>query len=366
MDRVIKDAILQHSQGVRLRLYNPYMLLLSWLLFFFANPSPWVSVQTSGRDTNLRGVSAKCTDDKACVIWASGSNGVILRSTDTGKNWKQLAVAGATELDFRDVEAFDAKTAYVMSSGEGEKSRIYKTTDGGDHWQLQYSDKRPGFFLDSMACDSPVHCVAISDPVDGKFLLLTTDDGEHWKEIPRENMPAALPQEGAFAASGTILALCDSKIFFGTGGPAARIFSSPDHGNSWTVVNAPIASGNPSSGIFGLACAGNNFVIVGGDYKDVDRANAVAAYSTNGGQSWQRSQDQPSGFRSAAGATSERSLIAVGPNGIDVSFDRGVHWQRAEAANLNAISMGRTLGWAVGPKGTIVLINSQAAPSGRP
>jgi photosystem II stability/assembly factor-like uncharacterized protein len=128
-------------------------------------------VQTSGLDTNLRAVSVKCAKKQACVIWASGSNGVILRSTDDGKNWKQFIVAGGTDLDSRDIEAFDANTAYVMSSGDGDKSRIYKTTDGGDNWKLQYSDQRPGFFLDSLACASPIHCVALSDPVGGKFLV---------------------------------------------------------------------------------------------------------------------------------------------------------------------------------------------------
>src|SRR5689334_4236533 len=95
------------------------------LVLYFGSPSFQWSVQTSGLDTNLRGVSLRCDKKQPCVIWASGSNGVILRSTDDGKSWKQLTVAGATDLDFRDIEAFDANTAYVMSSGDGDKSRIY-------------------------------------------------------------------------------------------------------------------------------------------------------------------------------------------------------------------------------------------------
>ena len=138
-----------------------------------------------------------------------------------------------------------------MSSGDGDKSRIYKTTDGGKTWKLQYSDKRPGFFLDSLACSSATHCVALSDPVDGKFVVLSTTDGEHWQELPRDKMPAALPKEGAFAASGTSIAICDrgDNLYFGTGGAStARIFHSSDHGRSWNAADTPIAAGNPSSG----------------------------------------------------------------------------------------------------------------------
>jgi len=286
---------------------------------------------------------------------------VILRSTDDGKTWKQVTVPGASNLDFRDIEAFDANIAYVMSSGDGDKSRIYKTTDSGKSWKLQYSDRRQGFFLDSLACDSMTHCIALSDPVDGKFLVLSTGDGKHWKELSRDHMPAALPQEGAFAASGTAIALCDGKIFFGTGGPAARVFRSADDGRSWTVATTPIASGNPSSGVFSVACTSHgDLVVVGGVYKDPNRAQQVAAYSTNSGETWQLSQTQPGGYRSAVGSFSNGNLAAVGPNGTDVTHDKGVHWQQANSLNLNAVSFNNAEGWAVGPKGSIARSNIPA------
>ncbi len=118
------------------------------------------------------------------TIWASGSQGVVLRSKDAGKNWEQLRIPNGETLDFRGVQAFDVNVAYVMSSGEGDKSRIYKTMDGGKNWEMQYTDKRKGFFLDGIACISTTNCFALSDPVDGKFLLLHTEDGKTWKEMP--------------------------------------------------------------------------------------------------------------------------------------------------------------------------------------
>ncbi len=330
------------------------------VLFFLAAASAeaqWWQVQTSGIDTKLRGVSVKFNEGSQgglhYFVWASGSNGVILRSTNDGKTWKQLAVAGGGDLDFRDIEAFDADVAYVMSSGDGDKSRIYKTTNGGKTWKLQYSDKRPGFFLDSLACSSETHCVALSDPVEGKFLVLSTDDGEHWKELPRDKMPVALPKEGAFAASGTAIALCEGGIYFGTGGPKARIFHSADHGQSWTAVETPISSGNESSGVFSVACEDDTLVAVGGDYREPARANRVAMQSPDSGETWHLSAQQPGGYRSAVGSFSYGDFATVGPNGTDVSHDEGINWKHTDFLNLNAVSFDGTEGWAVGPKGTI-------------
>ena len=320
----------------------------------------WWSVQTSGLDTNLRGVSVsfEFTGKHDYVVWASGSNGVILRSTDDGGTWKQLRVAGGGDLDFRGIAAFGADTSYVMSSGDGDKSRIYKTTDGGKTWTLQYTDKRPGFFLDSLACDSKTHCLALSDPVEGKFLVLGTDDGEHWKELPRDKMPAALPKEGAFAASNSAITICeDGNIYFGTGGgSAARIFRSADHGRSWTAVDTPIASGGASSGIFSVACGGFLVVAVGGDYKEPASAKRVAAYSNDFGETWHLAEQQPGGFRSAVGGFGGADFAAVGANGTDISHEepsQTMHWQHTDYLNLNAVSFHGENGWAVGSKGTI-------------
>ncbi|HSY32869.1 MAG TPA: YCF48-related protein [Verrucomicrobiae bacterium] len=249
------------------------------------------SVQTSGIDTNLRGVSAAGSVDsdgtEHIAVWACGSNGVILLSSDFGKSWKRVHVAGGDALDFRSVVAFDANIALVMSSGEGDKSRIYKTVDGGVSWKLEFTDSRKGFFLDALACDG--ECYALSDPVDGKFVIVATHHYEDWKELQGDDMPAALPGEAAFAASGSSLAVNnDVGIYFGTGGgKAARVFHSADRGKTWSAVETPIASGSASSGIFSISSTPYAVNVVGGDYKDPKRAYRVAAFSKDQGKTWE-------------------------------------------------------------------------------
>ncbi len=334
-------------------------ILLLLMLVTIPAEVQWWKVQANGLDTNLRGVSLAYAPNAngvpAPVVWASGSNGAILKSIDEGTTWKRLHVAGGDALDFRGIVAFNASTAYVMSSGEGEKSRIYKTADGGETWTLQYTDKRKEFFLDSIACLSETHCFALSDPIDGKFLLLNTTDGQLWNPLSSSNMPAALPSEGAFAASNTCLALSGADIFFGTGGPAARVFHSSDSGRTWSVAETPITHGNASSGIFSIVRANEKTIaVVGGDYQDPKRTSGVAGYSLDEGKTWQLAAQQPGGYRSAVAHINDGRWVAVGPTGEDISGDFGVHWKRTDSLNLNAAALlDIWTGWAVGPNGTI-------------
>jgi photosystem II stability/assembly factor-like uncharacterized protein len=339
------------------------MRIAPWLIFVMmlgmpGEKSMW-TVLTSGIDTNLRGMSAVRGRDAggkdADVVWASGSNGVILKSVDGGEDWKRLHVAGGDKLDFRGIRAFDAQTAYTISIGPGENSRIYKTTDGGENWTLQYSDKREAFFLDDIVCANEKTCFAVSDPVDGKIPIVSTSDGIHWKEMPSEGMPAALAGEGAFAASGTTLAM-DGKhdLYIGTGGLKARVFHSADLGKNWTATETPLLSGEASQGIFSVFPAGETVVIVGGDYKETKAAVRVAAYSTDKGAAWNLAEQQPGGFRSAVASIGGKTLVTVGPGGEDVSYDNGVHWAATDSLDLNAVvALDDGNAWAAGAKGTV-------------
>jgi photosystem II stability/assembly factor-like uncharacterized protein len=359
--RVRKVARMRDMRRYLTRFLIPLFVVTAAAIFVDADggDGSWWTVQTSGIDTNLRGVSiAEFTEPHqapALVVWASGSNGVVLQSRNMGKTWEQLHVQGGETLDFRSIQAFDARKAYVMSIGGAGNSRIYKTTDGGGTWILQDSDKRKEFFLDALVCSSEIECFAVGDPIDGKFVILRTRDGEKWEQLPTGQMPVALPHEGAFAASGTCLAVHNHHdIYFVTGGRDARLFHSGDGGDTWQVTSTPIVSGNASSGNFSIAVWDKALVIVGGDYKDVGNPRDVAAYSADQGKTWKLAEQQPGGFRSAVTYLDERSVIAVGPNGEDVSDDHGAHWKHIGSLNLNALAVfGTGYAWAAGPHGTI-------------
>jgi photosystem II stability/assembly factor-like uncharacterized protein len=311
--------------------------------------------QNSGVDVPLRGISA--VSDK--VAWASGAKGTVLRSIDGGATWEKLGIVGAETLDFRDIQAFDQNTAFVLSIGPGEQSRIYKTADGGKIWQRQFTNSDPKAFYDCFAFWDSTHGIAVSDSVDGKFPLIATSDGMNWNPVVVKKMPAALPSEGAFAASGTCIATFGKNdVWFGTGGPAARVFHSADQGLTWTVAETPIIHGAATQGIFSLAFwTAKVGVAAGGDYKEPTKDEGIAAITHDGGKTWKLAPKQPKGYRSAIAVGTSQSLVAVGTSGVDVSLDGGNSWDSMFTEDLNAVSFAGTSGWAVGPAGKIVTIH---------
>jgi photosystem II stability/assembly factor-like uncharacterized protein len=317
------------------------------------------TAQTSGTTVRFRGVSAV----SPTVAWASGDKGTYARTIDGGKSWQAATVPGASELDFRDVDAFDADTAYLLSIGEGEKSRIYKTTDGGKRWELQFKSSRPEAFFDAMAFWDSNHGVAVSDPVGGRFLIISTSDGgKTWKEMLSEGMPAALPGEGAFAASGTCIAVQGKRnVWFGTGGPeGARVFRSNDGGRTWAVEKTPVLSGK-AAGIFSVTFwNAKQGVVVGGDYTKEGEAKNNVAVTRDGGRTWTLAGGSaPTGYRSCVvflPGKGTPTLVAVGPSGSDYSTDGGKNWMSISADGYHSASFaGSNSVWAVGEGGRIAM-----------
>jgi photosystem II stability/assembly factor-like uncharacterized protein len=332
-----------------MRVAAPFIILLISSFIYAQKP------QNSKTDVPLRGISAVSSK----VAWASGAKGTVLRTIDGGETWETLAIVGADSLDFRDIQAFDQNTAFVLSIGPGDQSRIYKTSDGGRIWQRQFTNSDPKAFYDCFAFWDSTHGIAVSDSVDGKFPLIATSDGMTWSPVTIKNMPAALPSEGAFAASGTCIATFGkSDVWFGTGGPAARVFHSADRGKNWTVAETPIIHGAASQGVFSLAFwTTKDGVAVGGDYKEPSKNENVAAVTHDGGKTWTLASKPPLGYRSAVAAGSSHTLVAVGTSGADISHDSGNSWTPLFKEDLNALTLVGSSGWAVGPGGKIVTVH---------
>jgi photosystem II stability/assembly factor-like uncharacterized protein len=296
--------------------------------------------------------------------------GTILRTTDAGKTWIKRPVTGASESDFRDIEAFDDRVAYALAIGEGEKSRIYQTVDGGATWVLQHINREPKGFLDAIAFWDKDHGLAMGDPVDGHYMILATDDGgKTWNRLPTTSMPPALKGEGAFAASGTCLMVQgDSNVWFGTGSASvARVFRSTDRGRSWTVHDTPIRTGTATSGIFSLAFRdASHGVIVGGSYDQADRKGNIVATTSDGGIFWSPVKvNEPAGFRSAVAFVDHQSLITVGPSGSDYSIDEGRSWKTLGKPGFHALGLkGSDVCWAVGEFGRIARYDSKSIVRG--
>lgn len=383
-------------------------IILFLLLVTTALAQSGPRIQISHTTENLRGVSIVSRQ----VAWASGTHGTYLRTIDGGQTWTPAQVPDSSALDFRAVVAFSPDEAFLMSAGPGEQSRIYHTTDAGQHWKLQFTNSNPKGFFDSMAFWDPKHGIVLGDPIPNengklKFELLETEDGESWHAIPAAQLPEALEGEGAFAASNSCIAIMraqsaphaadaspnvtDANIWFATGGKVARLFHSPDAGKTWEVFQTPILHGPESAGIFSIAFRdAKHGAIAGGDYKHPDDDGPNLAFSEDGGKTWTLSSLHPQAYFSAvtydlqvnatalrqqaaeqsAKGISRKPLVSpIAPQrlfivGPDFIFDfrppnnpRRIGGKKKARFQFNAVSPlpeGGAL--VVGPKGTIALI----------
>jgi photosystem II stability/assembly factor-like uncharacterized protein len=284
----------------------------------------------------------------------------VLRTADRGTTWQTLTVT-ADRLDFRDIDAIDTRTAYVLSIGTGPVSRVYKTTDAGATWTLQFTNPDPDGFFDALAFWDADRGVLVGDSVQGALsIFLTGDGGRTWTRVPPQGLPPALPGEGAFAASGTNVAVHGTgDAWFITGAAErSRVLRTRDRGRTWTVADTPLAAGT-SAGGFSIAFRdAQHGIVVGGDYsKEAEAVNNLAV-TADGGASWTLVKERGlSGFRSlvrhAPGTKS--SWIAVGPQGADWSDDDGRTWTAIPGAGFHTFSFagnGR-VGWGAGAKGVV-------------
>jgi len=346
MLRIVSRSIARRSSFVALALFVPTLV----------SGAQWRTL-ASPTDVELRGLSVVSPR----VVWASGMRGTVLRTTDGGDTWQRDTVPDASTLDFRAIAATSRDVAHVLSIGDS--SRIYRTTDGGRTWSLRFMSTRKGSFFDAIQFWDASHGIAMSDPVDGHFLIITTDDGgDTWKEMPTSGMPAALPGEGGFAASGTCLIVTgDSDAWLVSGGAAvARLYHSTDRGRTWTVLDTPLRAGAPSMGIFSVAFRdARHGVIAGGDYQQPALRGRNLAVTTDGGMTWTLvdSVSSPVGYRSAVAfvpKSNGNALVAVGLTGTDISRDGGMSWTPIDSVAYNSVMFAMDgSGWAVGPKGRI-------------
>jgi photosystem II stability/assembly factor-like uncharacterized protein len=362
-------------------------------------------MQDSGTKASLRGIDS--VDGQ--VVWASGSDGTVLKTIDGGAHWQKCAVPDAAtdgaKLDFRGVQAWDSASAIVMASGPGEKSRLYKTEDGCATWTLLYKnpDSPEGFFDSFWLNGFYGEGMLLGDPVKGRFTVFETEDGgQTWKRDERKGLALGGDSLAAFAASNSSIAGSGDKYVAGfvTGGKkGAVLYKSwiPPHFEKlslhlkhrekadpdWSTMSLPLAGGSDAAGAFSIGYritedstaefllkggeGGRRknwrFVVVGGDYSKPNETAGTAAWSEDDGRHWTAADTPPHGYRSSVQwSEALRAWIAVGTSGSDESRDEGRTWKPLDNGDWNALS----LPFVVGPRGRIARLDAAANRLGNP
>ena len=307
--------------------------------FSFQTQSQTLIPLASGKNTSLRGLSV--VDET--VAWASGSKGWTARSINGGKTWIWKQIPGYENLDFRDIEAFSANRALLLSAGT--PAVILLTTDGGSVWKEVYRNDSPEIFLDGMDFWDADRGLIYGDPIKSKLVLLkTSNGGVNWEDISQKNTINLMVGEASFAASGTAIR-CDSKgnTWIATGGSKSRIFYSSDYGNTWKVNDCPIIQGKSSTGPFSIAFYTKKIgIAVGGDYLiDSSRVNNLIL-TRNSGKAWLKPFSSTFGYRSAVEYVSKLRLIATGPGGTDISNDGGKTWTNLSQIGYHTVRKSKS------------------------
>ena len=365
-------------------------IFVFFTVFGHSASGQWV-IEQSNSTADLRGIH----NVGGGVAWASGTQGTVLRTIDEGKTWKHCAIpADAEKLDFRGIQAFDENTAIVMSSGPGDQSRIYKTTDGCLTWNLMFTNPDgPGGsfraiqFIPGSGREKGRVGVLNGDPVAGKFATFRTYDyGKSWEKSRGPWRTSAKRGEILISASNSSLVNIRGWSLFVTGGALSRSRTLEEHVKHDPYIRVTYVGGKiplrhgPSGGAASVAVhlgpdsrgnsdaakyvvrsvhAGDVLVAVGGDPLYPEDVVGTCAVSMDGSLHWRESTTPPHGYRSSvAYDAGSKTWITVGPNGTDISTDDGRNWRplkplAGEPAdsdkNWNALS----LPFAAGPGGRI-------------
>ncbi len=312
--------------------------------------------QTSGVSVRLQAVSAPGNG----VVWVSGLAGTFVRSLDSGSSWRPGIVPGAEKLELRDIHAVDGSTAYAMSSGTGDQSRIFKTTDGGASWSLSLVNPDPEGFFDCFDFWDEDHGLLYGDSVGGELVLFETSDGKTWTRVPAERLPAARPGEGGFAASGTCLVTVgESTAYVGTGAGSSRVLRTRDRGRSFRAFETPIGSAAATAGITSLSYWDEeNGIAVGGDISKPDERQDNVALLSGGGRD-ARLAAPPSFLGPIYGiahvpGTNPPALVAVSPKGAAYSLDSAKTWMPLSQDSYWSVGFDSSgVGWMVGTDGRV-------------
>lgn len=210
----------------------------------------WTDV--SSGYTSMRFMDIAILNDS--VIYMSGNNGIIIRSTDGGLNWKTLTT-NVTE-QIWGIYFTSAKIGYAV----GSNGLIMRTLNGGNDWEIKPSGTNHLFYKVTVTASGI--CFASGSNI----LLRSTDSGDSWHPVdffPFEP-PADWIRSIQFVNDKTGFACAD----------IGRIYKTTDGGETWRRLES-----NTQEALFDLDFINENQGMVCG-------FNGTILKTEDGGESW--------------------------------------------------------------------------------
>ncbi|PHN07345.1 WD40/YVTN/BNR-like repeat-containing protein [Flavilitoribacter nigricans] len=278
------------------------------------------------------------------TVWFAGSGGVYGYTQDGGQNWYTDSLRwDSLQPHFRAIAVTD-EAVFLLSIAS--PALLFRSTDRGQSWQLAYREDDPAAFYDAMTFWDEQHGIAMGDPTDGCLsVIITRDGGRTWRKVDCEDLPAAEEGEAAFAASNSNISVYGDHAWIVSGGARARVLHTPDRGQSWEVFDTPIREGGQMTGIYTVDFLDEQHgIIFGGDWNDKPNNSSNKAMTSDGGRTWQLIADgQEPGYRSCvryAPGTDGQMILAAGIPGTSYSLNGGESWEKLNDQSFYTFRFG--------------------------
>ncbi len=288
-------------------------------------------------------------------IWAGGTQGSFGHSTDAGKSWKFVQIPGAAKLDFRDLVILNKQEVLLMSAGLSEegKASIWRTQNAGEHWELVFEKKEPGFFFDCIQWDrSKQEGWLLADPIQRKLTLFQIKD-HVFRQIDTARTPLLQAKEAFFAASGSSLSMIGNQLLLvGGGGAFARIYLKRNQKSVWTYTETTIPTGE-AKGYFSIGSKNKKtFWAVGGDYRKSNEGTIPILTTQDGGKSWKELTNTPAFYMEKV-IWAKPYWIVSGPSQSAAYHEKKKQWKNLGPSPYhNIIQVGGEI-WGIGAKGQL-------------
>lgn len=272
------------------------------------------------------------------TVYYVGSKGNWGFTEDGGLHWRHdSVVVEGRRRAFRSL-AVTGEALHVLSIES--PAVLLRSEDRGARWNCVLREDHPDAFFDAMVFWDDREGIAWGDPVpDGSgrrvmAVRVTRDGGRTWEAVPGEALPEVVPGEAAFAASNGNLAVQGDTVWGITGGVASRVFRSTDRGRTWRVFETPGIQGGTMTGLFSIDMWNSREgVAMGGNWEEMGNSRGNKVFTADGGETWElRAEGEGPGYRSCVRAvpgSGGKMLWAVGPPGVNLSWDGGWSWVEA-------------------------------------
>ena len=259
----------------------------------------------------------------------------VYKSTDGGSTWTHIGLEDTRQISRIVVDPRDSNVVYVGSLGHAygpnEERGVYKSVDGGAHWNKVLDAGSEIGISDLAICAGNPQMLFAGTwhthrppwstyaPIDGPGggLFRSVDAGTSWTQLKGNGLP-----DGDWGRIGVDVAPDGKRVYALIAAKKAGLYRSDDGGDSWTLENADARLTSRAWYFNGITVDPNN--------ADVFYVPNVALYqSEDGGKTISIVRGAPGGddyHQIWVDPKNSASMVLGTDQGTSVSLDRGRTW----------------------------------------